>query len=382
MHFSVISWQKSTVTVGLHTSSVDPSTSGHSGFSWPASDTTTPGCLSSSPPWPDEPSSEEGDGGLDVRSMLAETGGGWGLCTSRHTCWERKERFCHSSDIQTFSWLRSLSSFSFSHTWVHKTQFDQVSVTERLLAPQITSDQTSANIRPVLCVCVCYTIIPVCGSHSPGSGCSPASSCGSAGRRCGFCCGGGCREWTPAALRSACASWWGSGSHCAAGWWSGPRGRAALPKRTIYEVLLVHQNQSLWSSGLWVGIILWLHNTITWSVVRVPAWCECMYADDACQYVSETKAKLFDHLHKSYNIDVTISYLSFPKTDMFLLHCDCFDFDTLSTLSWWNFCRGWSGTFSRVEDSNPSLTEWYKELPSHWAPRFCLDLEGSVVLNH
>lgn len=98
-----------------------------------------------------------------------------------------------------------------------------------------------------MCVCVCYTIIPVCGSHSPGSGCSPASSCGSAGRRCGFCCGGGCREWTPAALRSACASWWGSGSHCAAGWWSGPRGRAALPKRTIYEVLLVHQNQSLWS---------------------------------------------------------------------------------------------------------------------------------------
>lgn len=28
-------------------------------------------------------------------------------------------------------------------------------MTERLLAPQITSDQTSANVRPVLCVCVC-----------------------------------------------------------------------------------------------------------------------------------------------------------------------------------------------------------------------------------
>lgn len=76
-------------------------------------------------------------------------------------------------------------------------------------------------------------VIPVCESRSPDSGCSPASSCDSAGQRCGFCCGGGYRGWTPIALRSACASWWGSGSHCEAGWWSGPREMAALPKRAI-----------------------------------------------------------------------------------------------------------------------------------------------------
>lgn len=150
MHFSVISWQKSTVTVGLHTSPGDPSTSGQS--SCPRPGMSAPHCLSSRTLWLrptserhaaslccdtgdlgwDEPLSEEGDDGLDVRSMLAETGGGWLPCTSLHTCWERKERFCHSSVIQTFSWLRSLSNFSFSHTWIHNTQYHQVSIGEIL----------------------------------------------------------------------------------------------------------------------------------------------------------------------------------------------------------------------------------------------------------
>lgn len=60
---------------------------------------------------------------------------------------------------------------------------------------------------------------PACGSHIPSSEYSPASSCGSAGRRCGSCCAGGRREWTLTAPKSACASWSSSGSHSSEGLW-------------------------------------------------------------------------------------------------------------------------------------------------------------------
>lgn len=60
---------------------------------------------------------------------------------------------------------------------------------------------------------------PACGFHILSSEYSPASSCGSAGQRCGFCCAGGRREWTLTALTSACASWSSSGSHSLEGLW-------------------------------------------------------------------------------------------------------------------------------------------------------------------
>lgn len=60
---------------------------------------------------------------------------------------------------------------------------------------------------------------PVCGFHILSSEYSPASSCGSAGRRYGFCCAGGHHEWTLTAPMSACASWSSSGSHSSEGLW-------------------------------------------------------------------------------------------------------------------------------------------------------------------
>ncbi|KAF3844392.1 hypothetical protein F7725_007555 [Dissostichus mawsoni] len=90
-----------------------PSSRGHSGLRLPSRPPSPRHaallCLDTGERGREEPPWSEGDAGLEVRSMLA-WGGGCVPCTSLHTCCERKDRFCHSSDIHTFSWFRSLSS--------------------------------------------------------------------------------------------------------------------------------------------------------------------------------------------------------------------------------------------------------------------------------
>lgn len=126
VHFTVISWQKSTVTVGLHNSSLDTRTTGPSEFcSFRPNTSWTFRLLSSSsefsPTMPDLGFTGSWSEESEVRSMVAEAGGVWLVWTSLHTCCERNERFCQSSDMQTCSWFLSLSSFSFSDTCIQKT---------------------------------------------------------------------------------------------------------------------------------------------------------------------------------------------------------------------------------------------------------------------
>ncbi len=70
---------------------------------------------------------------------------------------------------------------------------------------------------------------PVFWSHTPGWGCSRASSCGSAAPRYGSYSAASRRGWTQAVPRSVCAFSPTFGSHSLEDLWSDLRGKAASP---------------------------------------------------------------------------------------------------------------------------------------------------------
>lgn len=74
-------------------------------------------------------------------------------------------------------------------------------------------------------------ISPVFWSHTPGSGCSQVSSCGSVGLRCGSCFAASHHGWTQAAPRSVCAFSPTFGSRSVEDLWFDLQGKGASPAK-------------------------------------------------------------------------------------------------------------------------------------------------------
>lgn len=84
--------------------------------------------------------------------------------------------------------------------------------------------------------------LPASWSHTPGSGCSQASSYGSAVLRCGSCSAASRRGWTQAAPRSVCAFSLTFGSRSVEDSWFDRRGTGASPaseRRSVQQCILV-----------------------------------------------------------------------------------------------------------------------------------------------